>query len=243
MARIILVEDDKAITMGVEYSLTYEGHEVVSCRNYKEGKEQIPEIVNTNDVLTLALVDLMLPDGNGFELLKDYRMAGLDIPVIFLTAISDEGNVVHGLELGADDYIAKPIRLKELISRINAVLRRYKHSIKRKENTGNSIMTYGNIKVDLNSAIVWIKRNNVYEEVRFTYSEYQMLLCFLENREITLTRDKLLDLIFDDGGNYVDDNTLSVYIRRLRKKIDDDKGESCIKTVRGIGYRMESRYV
>ena len=173
----------------------------------------------------LILLDVSLPDGNGFDICKEIKQNS-DIPVIFLTAQDEETSVVLGLELGADDYIVKPFRTRELISRINSVLRRYG---KKEGNSG--IIQYKNIKIDTNKAVVY--KDN--EEIIFTSLEYKILLLLFSNQNKLITREQLLEKIWDVAGNFVNDNTLTVYIKRIREKLED---ETIIKTVRGLGYRV-----
>lgn len=220
MKKILLVEDNETIVMGLKYSLEQENFQVISALNVEKAKE----ILN-QETIDLILLDVTLPDGNGFELCK-YIKQKLDIPVIFLTAQDEETSVVIGLDMGADDYIVKPFRTRELISRINSVLRRYDKNIEK-----SSIVQYKNIKIDTNMAKVY--KDN--EEIIFTSLEYKILLMLFTNQNKLITREELLDKIWDIAGNFVNDNTLTVYIKRIREKLDD---ESIIKTVRGLGYRI-----
>ena len=215
MKKILLVEDNETIVMGLSYSLEQEGFEIVSSKTRKDA-EKILE----SETINLVLLDVTLPDGNGFDICK-YVKQKLDIPVIFLTAQDEETSVVVGLDLGADDYVIKPFRTRELISRINSVLRRYG----KKEDTTN-IVQYKNIKIDTNSA-------KVYKDE--TSLEYKILLMLFTNQNKLITREQLLEKIWDIAGNFVNDNTLTVYIKRIREKLQD---ETIIKTVRGLGYRI-----
>ncbi len=221
MKKILLVEDNKTIIIGLKYSLEQEGFAIVSAKTKKETEEII-----LKQEIDLVLLDITLPDGNGFDickLIKEKR----DIPVIFLTAQDEETSVVIGLDLGADDYITKSFRTRELISRINSVLRRYGKSVEK-----SNIIQYKNIKIDTNMAKVY--KDNV--EIVFTSLEYKILLMLFTNKNKLITREQLLDKIWDFAGNFVNDNTLTVYIKRIREKLGD---ESIIKTVRGLGYRVE----
>lgn len=174
-------------------------------------------------------MNLTLPDGSGYDVCTEIKKSG-DLPVIFLTAYDDEVNVIMGLELGADDYISKPFRVKELLARIKTVLRRYN------KDTADGIINIGNIKINTNEAKVY--RNS--QEIILTAMEYRLLLTFINNRGIVLTRQKLLEDIWDVAGDFVNDNTLTVYIKRLRDKIEEDPANpSVIKTVRGLGYILE----
>ena len=219
MKKILLVEDNETIIMGLKYSLEQEGFQVISAKTAKESKEKLD-----NKSIDIVLLDVSLPDGNGFEICKEIKEKN-DIPVIFLTAQDEETSVVLGLDLGADDYIVKPFRTRELISRIKSVLRRYG---KKEE---NNIIQYKNIKIDTISAKVY--KNN--KEIIFTSLEYRILLMLFTNKNKLITREQLLEKIWDIAGNFVNDNTLTVYIKRIREKLEDD---SIIKTIRGLGYRI-----
>lgn len=219
MKKILLVEDNETIIMGLKYSLEQEGFQVISAKTAKKSKEKLD-----NKSIDIVLLDVSLPDGNGFEICKEIKEKN-DIPVIFLTAQDEETSVVLGLDLGADDYIVKPFRTRELISRIKSVLRRYG---KKEE---NNIIQHKNIKIDTISAKVY--KNN--KEIIFTSLEYRILLMLFTNQNKLITREQLLEKIWDIAGNFVNDNTLTVYIKRIREKLEDD---SIIKTIRGLGYRI-----
>lgn len=220
MKKILLVEDNETIVMGLKYTLEQENFTVISASSVQESKEKLEK-----EKVDLLLLDVSLPDGNGFDICKKIKTKQ-DIPVIFLTAQDEETSVVLGLDLGADDYIVKPFRTRELISRINSVLRRYGES----EEMSN-ILQYKNIKIDTNMAKVY--KNN--EEIIFTSLEYKIILMLFTNQNRLITREELLEKIWDIAGNFVNDNTLTVYIKRIREKLDD---ETIIKTVRGLGYRI-----
>ena len=219
MKKILLVEDNEAIIMGLKYSLEQENFQVIFAKTAKESKEKLD-----NKNIDIVLLDVSLPDGNGFEICKEIKEKN-DIPIIFLTAQDEETSIVLGLDLGADDYIVKPFRTRELISRIKSVLRRYG---KKEE---NNIIQYKDIKIDTISAKVY--KNN--KEIIFTSLEYRILLMLFTNQNKLITREQLLEKIWDIAGNFVNDNTLTVYIKRIREKLEDD---SIIKTVRGLGYRI-----
>ena len=223
---IFLLEDDEAIGIALTYSLQSEGYEVMLAKSIREAKSVID-----NNTFSLYLLDLTLPDGSGYDICKAVKAQG-DYPVIFLTAYDDEANVVMGFDLGADDYIAKPFRLKELLARIKSVLRRYS------KETADGIINIQNIRVNTNEARVF--KND--EEVILTAMEYRLLLTMLNNRGMVLTRNKLLEDIWDIEGDFVNDNTLTVYIKRLRNKIEDEPAEpKIIKTVRGMGYIIDEK--
>lgn len=221
---IFLLEDDEAIGLALSYSLENEGYSVTLCKNVKDALNTI-----YND-FSLYILDLTLPDGSGYDVCKKIKEKG-DLPVIFLTAYDDEANVVMGLELGGDDYITKPFRLKELLARIKTVLRRYN------KETADGILKIGDIKINMNEAKVYKDS----QEIILTAMEYRLLLIFINNRGTVLTRQRLLEDIWDVAGDFVNDNTLTVYIKRLRDKIEDNPAEpKIIKTVRGLGYILEN---
>ncbi len=221
---VFLLEDDEAIGVGLKYSLENEGYTVTIATSVKSAFE----IIN-KEKFALYILDLTLPDGSGYDVCKKIKSIG-DFPVIFLTAYDDEVNVVMGLELGADDYISKPFRVKELIARIKSVLRRYNRESK-------GIIKIGNVLINTNKATVF--KNG--QEVILTAMEYKLFLILLNNRGNILSRNKLLEYIWDVEGDFVNDNTLTVYIKRLRDKIEDDpSAPMIIKTIRGLGYVIEN---
>ena len=191
MRKILLIEDNETIILGLKYSLEQEGFEVDIAKSVKETKKKLEKTFD------LYLLDISLPDGNGFEICKEIK-SKQDVPVIFLTARDEETNVVLGLDIGADDYIIKPFRIRELISRINSVLRRYD------KNMANSRIVYQDIVIDTKKAKVY--QNN--QEIIFTSLEYKILLMLFTNQNKLITRDQLLDKIWDIAGNFVNDNTL-----------------------------------
>ena len=224
MKKILLVEDDKTLGEGITYSLKNEGYDVDRAHTYSEGLKFIKE----NEYI-LIILDVMLPDGSGYDLCKNIRK-DKNTPIIFLTAYDEEVNVVMGLDLGGDDYISKPFRIKELISRINAVLRRYSN-----ENLGN-ILISDEIKLNLIEG----KVEKSGEEIFLTPSEYKLLQILMKNPKQALNRMTILQKLWDIDGEFIDDNTLSVYIRRLREKIEEDSSNpKYIKTIRGIGYKWD----
>ena len=222
--RILLVEDDRTIAAGLEYSLSQEGYETVACHTYEAAKEMIERDLG---LLDLCLLDISLPDGSGYDLcrlVKEKR----DVPVIFLTAMDEEINVVMGLDMGADDYIAKPFRVRELLSRIQSVLRRYAKQLQSKA------IVIQDVQVHPQQGMVYKQG----EEVALTAMEYRLLLTFANHLGQVLTRQQLLEQIWDAAGDFVNDNTLTVYIKRLREKLENDpQRPEIIKTVRGLGYR------
>lgn len=216
-AKILLCEDDDFLRSGLIEMLEKEGHEVCAAGSCDAAREMF-----LNNGFDLIILDVMLPDGNGFDLCRDIRKAGISTPVLFLTACDDEIQIVRGLDSGADDYVTKPFRLLELLSRVRALLRR---------SSKVSMPVYGSITVNEDNMTVLKDGEKIY----LTPTEYHILCILLRNRGIIVTRDSLLQGIWDCEGAYVDDNTLSVHISRLRDKI----GDGCIKTVRGVGYRWE----
>lgn len=223
MTHVLLVDDDTSIVSNLRTFLNQEGFQVTSANNQKE---TIDLLDSGQYHFDLALLDVSLPDGSGFSLCSAIK-ANSDIPVIFLTASDDEYSVVAGLDLGADDYIPKPFRPRELISRMNSVLRRY--------HRGSQPLEYHELKADTVRGLVY--KNNV--ELTLSALEYRLLLLFLSNQGIVLTRSRLLDELLDMAGEFVNDNTLTVYIKRLREKIEADPAHpEYIKTIRGLGYKL-----
>lgn len=218
---LFLLEDDSAIATGLAYSLENEGYSVSVAKSVKEALKII-----SNEDFSLYILDLTLPDGNGYDVCRAIKKMG-DYPVIFLTAYDDEVNVIMGLELGADDYISKPFRVKELMARIKTVLRRYSRE------SAEGIIKAGNLVINTKEAKVY-KNNN---EIILTATEYKLLLTFLNNKGVILTRTSLLENLWDVEGDFINDNTLTVYIKRLRDKIEDNPSKpQLIKTIRGLGY-------
>ena len=222
--KVLFVEDDHSISMGLEYSLLQEGYEVRTCHLAAEAVKALEE-----ESFDLCLLDVTLPDGNGYEICRRAKRRE-ETAVIFLTACDDEGNVVMGLDMGADDYITKPFRIRELLSRMKSVLRRYQ-----KTDGASQCFRFGDISIHPLQAKVY-KKN---EEISLTAMEYRLLLALAMAEGKVLSRNQLLESLWDIGGDYVNDNTLTVYIKRLREKLGGDGGETeLIKTVRGLGYRL-----
>ena len=221
MARILLVEDDPAIVSGLREYLEGEGMETASADNQPDAVSLL-----SRQRFDLLLVDVSLRLGSGFGVCEAAREKGL--PVIFLTARGDENSVVAGLDMGAEDYIVKPFRPRELLSRIRGALRR--------SGGRETVVRLKNLEVDTEKGTV-MKGDT---EISLSALEYRLLLVFLSNRGILLSRNRLLEEIWDAAGDFVNDNTLTVYIKRLREKIEDDPQEpDIIKTVRGLGYRVD----
>lgn len=224
--KILLVEDDFALAMGTEYTLKTENYEVVKASNLAEAKALLhPDI-------DLVLLDVMLPDGNGYDFCRYIREHDNYVPVIFLMAVSDEVNLVQGLELGADDYIAKPYRVKELLTRIAVILRRQKYNsdTKEKKEETEADIIFGHTRLDNRLYKIYQKERNV----DCTPSEFRLLKELVTHADQVLTRKQLIERLWDVDEAFVDDNTLSVYIKRLRDKLEEDA--VYIQTVRGIGY-------
>lgn len=224
MTKILLVEDDDQIASYLGEPLRAEGFDTQISGSKKEAGECL-----LAQAFDLVLLDVSLPDGNGFSICAEIKKE-YEIPVIFLTASGDEYSVVAGLDMGADDYIAKPFRPRELISRIRSVLRRCKKE--------QRILSCGDLRVNVSSATV----TKGEKELFLSALEYRLLLLLLQNKGQILTRNQLLEEIWDASGEYVNDNTLSVYMKRLREKIEENpQSPRLLHTIRGIGYRMEER--
>ncbi|SER56080.1 response regulator transcription factor [Salipaludibacillus aurantiacus] len=224
--QILLVEDDKTIASGLDYSLQQEQFETNLCYDAKSAENVIETELND---IGLCLFDLSLPDGSGYDLCRLVKKRR-DVPVIFLTAIDDEVNVVMGLDMGADDYITKPFRIRELVSRIKTVLRRYE-----KQTKTVPMIEIDNIRIHTLKGKVYKNGN----EVNITALEYRLFLIFANHIGQVFSRNQLLEQIWDVAGDFVNDNTLTVYIKRLRNKLEDDpQNPKVIKTIRGLGYKV-----
>lgn len=211
---ILLVEDNKSIIKGLEYAFAQNGYSCEYCLSLDEAVRKAPFNYDA------AVLDIMLPDGNGFDLFKKIRRYS-DLPVIFLTAVDDEDSVVNGLELGADDYITKPFSTRELIARIKRVANK---------NSKKNIITVSGVTLDLDKSAVF--ENG--KQLELTALEYKLLSLLMQNAGKVVTRELIFEKIWDVSGNFVNDNTLTVYIKRIRKKLDAD----IIKTVKGLGYQV-----
>lgn len=226
MSGILLLEDDLGLINGLSYVLKKQGFELEIARTIKEAESALED--GNYDLLIL---DVSLPDGSGFEICRRVRQAS-KVPVIFLTASDEEINIIMGLDIGGDDYITKPFKLGILLSRINALLRRAK----------NFALEGGEIASG--DILVHLLQGQAYKgghPLDLTAVEYRLLCLFMRNPDIVLSRETILDKLWDSAGNYVDDNTLTVYIRRLRLKIEDDPGDpQRLLTVRGLGYRWNA---
>lgn len=229
MTKILLVEDDRALSMGIEFTLKEKEYEVYTACTLDQGKS-----IYNNESLDLIILDINLPDGSGYDLCKYIRKSS-SVPIIFLTALDDEVNLVLGLDIGGDDYIAKPFRVGELLSRIRALLRRAS-----KTSISDTIYKTGDLNI--NTSTVHIDKSG--EEINLTALEYKLLLIFINNPQQLLRREEILKSLTEGEEAFFDENTLSVYIRRLRGKIENDpKKPKCIITHRGLGYRWDKKVI
>lgn len=227
MQKLLLLEDDIGLVDGLIFSLNKNGFEVEVARTIKEAEKALA----IGGDFDLLLFDVTLPDGNGISLCEKLRASGNRTPVIFLMASDEETSVIRGLDCGGDDYMTKPFKLGELCSRIRALLRRSTG-----QNTEEGILRSGELMVHLTEGRALLRG----ESVELTAVEYRLLCLFLTNRGKVLTRTVILDRLWDNAGNFVDDNTLSVYIRRLREKLEENpSAPKYLKTVRGVGYKWE----
>ena len=222
---VLVVEDDSVILEGLRFALTQEGYQVMTAASAAEAME----VIEGGDSIGFYLLDVMLPDGDGYQICRAVRQVS-QAPILFLTACDDEVNTVMALEQGADDYIAKPFRIRELTARMKAILRR----TSRNPEAAANILMVGRNQVNLQTGRVYLDQ----EEIVLTAMEYKLLLIFLNHRGQILTRRQILEHIWDEAGDFVNDNTLSVYVKRLRKKLGDTAEGELIQTVRGTGYRL-----
>jgi DNA-binding response OmpR family regulator len=212
---ILIAEDDAIIASGLVYALEQEGYTVTHCKNVSEARNHV-----LSENFDLAVLDMQLPDGTGFDVKKVLKP---QTSAIFLTVVDDEGNIIRAFNEGADDYITKPFRLRELLARIKRTL----------NNSGNiAALTLGSVTIDTAAGKAYIGENLL----DLTALEYRLLLTFASNKGQMLTRSQILESIWDSAGNFVEDNTLTVYIKRLREKLGDSAN---IETIRGIGYRAD----
>lgn len=229
MQKLLLLEDDISLIDGLTYSLRKNGFDLEVAGSVKEAERMLER--EGRPGYDLLLFDVTLPDGNGFTLCEKLRESGEQIPIIFLTASDEETSVIRGLDCGGDDYITKPFKLGELCSRIRALLRR-----SRLRSPDDNVLRSGNLSVNLAEGRVFLGK----EPVDFTGAEYRLLCLFLRNSGKVLTRSMILDRLWDGAGNFVDDNTLSVYVRRLREKLEKNPSEpEHLMTVRGFGYQWK----
>lgn len=228
MNQILLLEDDVSLIDGLQYSLKKNGFGVETVRTVSDAMTRILEI----EKYDLLLLDVTLPDGTGFEVCEKIRKKNQQIPIIFLTASDEEVNIIRGLDSGGDDYITKPFKLGELCSRIRALLRRAGVSSGDK----NNLVECGDVTIDLLGSRVSLKG----QILDLTSAEYRLLCLLVKNANHVVTREIILNELWDDTGNFVDDNTLSVYVRRLREKVESDPSHpQHLITVRGFGYQWK----
>ncbi len=225
MDKLLLIEDDMPLAMATSFAIETEGFKVTHVTTLKDAGAKL-----NSDSFSLVLLDANLPDGDGYTFCKSIREQGFTLPVIFLTALDQEVNVIQGLEVGADDYVTKPFRVRELISRIKANIRRSQVN-----SSSGEVIVFGAFRIDLAGH----KVTKEGENINLTPSEFRLFTTLLKNKNQTLTRSALLEQLWDIDGDFVDDNTLSVYVKRLREKLGGDK--DYIQTVRGVGYMISDK--
>ena len=218
MTKLLLLEDDTMIASGLVYALTNEGYEVVHCQNVQSALEQIK-----TQSFQLAILDMQLPDGTGFDVRE--KLKNTDTPIIFLTIVDEEAKIVKAFDEGADDYIVKPFRIRELLARV-------KRTLQKKVGTSQDVLMVGRVAIHTDAGKIYVEE----KQIELTALEYRLLLIFAQNQTKLLTRTQILEKIWDMDGNFVEDNTLTVYIKRLREKLGD---AIHIETVRGMGYRVD----
>lgn len=228
MYQLLLLEDDRSLVDGLTYSLQKNGFTVEVVRTVAEARARLPEL----DRFDLLILDITLPDGTGFAVCEAVRAAGSSVPILFLTASDEEVHIIRGLDCGGDDYITKPFRLGELCSRIRALLRRAGMT---KAGQGQCLQS-GTLRIDLLSSRVTLDGH----PLELTGAEYRLLCLLVRNAGRVMTREVILNELWDDAGEFVDDNTLSVYVRRLREKVEDNPSQPRrLRTVRGFGYQWK----
>lgn len=228
MNKLLLLEDDISLIDGLNYSLKKNGFDIDVVRTVEEAKQHLTQI----EKYDLLVLDVTLPDGTGFEVCERVRKQNAQIPIIFLTASDEEVNVIRGLDCGGDDYVTKPFKLGELCSRIRALLRRAGVSSQDKTN----VLECGDIFIDLLGSRVFLNG----KVLDLTNAEYRLLCLLVRNANRVVSREIILNDLWDDAGNFVDDNTLSVYVRRLREKVEADASHpQHLITVRGFGYQWK----
>jgi DNA-binding response OmpR family regulator len=222
--KLLVVEDDPIIQEGLRIALAQEGCDIIAADSVRKAEDCLA----SHRDIDLCILDIMLPDGTGYDVCAQIRRQS-ELPIIFLTACDDEVHTVLALEQGADDYIAKPFRMRELIARIKAVMRRTGQHHEEAD-----IVRVGSNEVHLRTGKVYRGSNEIF----LTAMEYKLLLIFVSHRGNILSRGQLLHLIWDAAGDYVTDNTLTVYVKRLRGKLEQNGDPAVIQTVRGMGYRL-----
>jgi DNA-binding response OmpR family regulator len=225
ITRILLVEDDESLHRGIQFTLQQEGFDTRGARTLAEARGAIGD-----DAFVLILLDVQLPDGNGFDFCSEVRRSS-DVPIIFLTASDQEIDVVRGLDLGGDDYITKPFRLREFLSRVHAVLRRRSAPVPAQISSVSPSSTF-----ILHAEEMRLEKEG--RDIPLSLTEYRLLSLFLANPRVVLSKEQIIHKVWPDGVEILDDNTVAVNVRRLREKIEDDpQNPQMITTVRGAGYR------
>lgn len=226
MKRIFFVEDDLGLINGLSFAMKKQGYEIVNARTSLEAKD-----LWIDETYDLVILDVSLPDGSGYDLCREIRKTS-KVPIMFLTAADEETDIIMGLDIGGDDYITKPFKLAVFLSRVNALLRR------------SDNFDQADTELKSNGLVVQLLKRKVYkngEQLDLTANEYKLLCLFMENPDIVLSPEQILSRLWDCDENYIDSSTLTVYIRRLRTKIEDDPGEpKKIVTVRRMGYKWNT---
>jgi DNA-binding response OmpR family regulator len=238
MARILLVEDDASLNRGIEFALTLEKHSVTGVFTIAEARE----LIASGDI-DLIILDINLPDGDGFEFCGEIRKSS-SVPILYLTARDSELDIVRGLDLGGDDYMSKPFRLRELISRVNALVRRagVRQDARQDAVEPGQQAVLGSTVLKARD-LVFNEETMILEkqgrQISLSKTEFKLLRYFMRNPNAVLSRDRLLQNLWDLDGDFIDENTVAVNVRRLREKIEDDPATPVyIQTVRGLGYRF-----
>ncbi|MEE0247555.1 response regulator transcription factor [Peptacetobacter hiranonis] len=232
MGKILLLEDDKSLNRGISFKLKKEGFEVETAFCIEEAKN-----IFDNNKIDLIITDIGLPDGSGFDFCEEIRKTS-NVYVIMLTALDEEFNAVMGYEIGADDYVTKPFSLAILVSKVKAFMKRAGND--EKEKTSENILISEDIEFDYGDYTLILNREDT-EKVQLTKTEGKLLKLLMENAMNIIQKEQILDILWDMDGNFVDDNTVAVYMRRLRKKVEKDPSEPIfIKNIRGIGYKWNA---
>lgn len=232
MGKILLLEDDKSLNRGISFKLKKEGFEVETAFYIEEAKN-----IFENNKIDLIITDIGLPDGSGFDFCEEIRKTS-NVYIIMLTALDEEFNAVMGYEIGADDYVTKPFSLAILVSKVKAFMKRAGND--EKEKTSENILISEDIEFDYGDYTLILNREDT-EKVQLTKTEGKLLKLLMENAMNIIQKEQILDILWDMDGNFVDDNTVAVYMRRLRKKVEKDPSEPIfIKNIRGIGYKWNA---
>lgn len=232
MGKILLLEDDKSLNRGISFKLKKEGFEVETAFCIEEAKN-----IFENNKIDLIITDIGLPDGSGFDFCEEIRKIS-NVYIIMLTALDEEFNAVMGYEIGADDYVTKPFSLAILVSKVKAFMKRAGNN--EKEKTSENILVSEDIEFDYGDYTLILNREDT-EKVQLTKTEGKLLKLLMENAMNIIQKEQILDILWDMDGNFVDDNTVAVYMRRLRKKVEKDPSEPVfIKNIRGIGYKWNA---